>query len=239
MLKIDLHTHSIASGHALNTVYEMAAVAKKKGIQVLGITDHAPSMEGAPHQGYFWISDKLERLNGVEILLGAEVNIINKNGEVDLEMNYLQKQPVVIAGIHDKTPYSSEDHTGAIVGAMKNKFIKIISHPYRSEFRVDITKIVNAARSTNTLLEINNQLFEKESENEKFLESYYKLVNLCKKIGLPIIIGSDAHLAKQIGEDKHIIRVKSLIGLANNMIINNRKEDLKRFLKSDKSKYRF
>ena len=46
-MKIDLHTHSIVSGHALNTVYEMIAEAKKRGITHLGITEHGPGIECA------------------------------------------------------------------------------------------------------------------------------------------------------------------------------------------------
>lgn len=242
MLKIDLHTHSIASGHALNTVYEMARVAKKKGIQVLGIADHASSMEGAPHQGYFWISDKLTELDGVEIFMGSEVNIINKEGKIDLEDSILQKQRVVIAGIHDKTPYrgiSEADHTTAIVNAMRNKYVRIVSHPFRAGFKINMKKLVDAAGLTQTLLELNNQAFENESSSEEFLEAYRELIQLSRKLGLPVIIGSDAHTAGQIGEDEYVMKAKSIIGLTDNMIINNRKEDLKNFLKSDKGRYRF
>ena len=41
---LDLHTHTYASGHAYNTMNEMAYAAKEKGLQLLGITDHAPAM---------------------------------------------------------------------------------------------------------------------------------------------------------------------------------------------------
>lgn len=242
MLHVDLHTHSIASGHALNTVYEMAKEARKKGVHMLGITDHASSMEGAPHQGYFWISDKLTKLNGIEILLGSEVNIINKNGKVDLGDVYLQRQRIVIAGLHDKTPYKNTlevDHTAAIVNAMKNKYIRIISHPVRAGFKVNIKKLVNAAASTKTLLELNDQVFENESSDGKFLEAYRQLIRLCRKFGLPVIIGSDAHTAERIGSDRHIMRIKEEVGLTNNMIINNRKDDLKLFLNTEKFKYHF
>jgi len=241
MLKIDLHTHSLMSGHGLNTVFEMAAEAKKRRIRILGIADHGPSMEGAPHEGYFWISDKLDGLEGVKVLLGVEANIINKNGKIDISDNYLGKQKIVIAGIHDKTPYksSSEDHTLSIINAMKNPFVKIISHPFKMEFKVNIKKIVEAACSTKTLLELNDQLFEKESNNTEFLEAYTKLVGLCKKSGTPIIIGSDAHVASRIGEDENVLKVKKLIGLTENMIINNREKDLELFLKSNKYTYRF
>ena len=36
---LDLHTHTYASGHAYNTMNEMAYAAKEKGLQLLGITD--------------------------------------------------------------------------------------------------------------------------------------------------------------------------------------------------------
>ena len=38
---VDTHTHTIASGHAYNTILEMAKAASEKGIKLLGITDHA------------------------------------------------------------------------------------------------------------------------------------------------------------------------------------------------------
>ena len=41
---LDLHTHTYVSGHAYNTMNEMAYAAKEKGLQLLGITDHAPAM---------------------------------------------------------------------------------------------------------------------------------------------------------------------------------------------------
>ena len=43
---MDMHTHTIASGHAYNTIYEMARWAASKGVALLGITDHGPRMEG-------------------------------------------------------------------------------------------------------------------------------------------------------------------------------------------------
>ena len=39
--KFDLHTHTIASGHAYSTVQEMAKAAADRGLELLGITEHA------------------------------------------------------------------------------------------------------------------------------------------------------------------------------------------------------
>ena len=43
---LDVHTHTIASGHAYNTMREMAKAASEKGLELLGITEHAVSMPG-------------------------------------------------------------------------------------------------------------------------------------------------------------------------------------------------
>ncbi len=50
---LDLHTHTIASGHAYNTLYEMAQAAADKGLAVYGCSEHAPSMPGTCHEFYF------------------------------------------------------------------------------------------------------------------------------------------------------------------------------------------
>lgn len=39
---LDLHTHTVASGHAYCSLREMAKAASEKGLEVLGITEHAP-----------------------------------------------------------------------------------------------------------------------------------------------------------------------------------------------------
>ena len=43
----DLHTHTIASGHAYGTITEMVHAAALKNLPILGITEHAPSMPGS------------------------------------------------------------------------------------------------------------------------------------------------------------------------------------------------
>ena len=42
---IDLHMHTIASGHAYNTLYEMVAAAVKNGVRLVGISDHGPAVQ--------------------------------------------------------------------------------------------------------------------------------------------------------------------------------------------------
>ena len=48
-VEIDTHTHTLASGHAYNTLNEMAQAAADKGLKGLAITEHAPEMPGTCH----------------------------------------------------------------------------------------------------------------------------------------------------------------------------------------------
>jgi len=47
-LLMDLHTHTIASGHAYSTLKENIDEAKNKGLKILGTSDHSYAMPGAP-----------------------------------------------------------------------------------------------------------------------------------------------------------------------------------------------
>ena len=46
---LDTHAHTIVSGHAYNTIREMAQMAKEKGLEAFALTEHAPQMPGTCH----------------------------------------------------------------------------------------------------------------------------------------------------------------------------------------------
>ena len=50
---LDVHTHTIASGHAYSTLQEMIDSAKTKGLKLLGITEHTNKMPGTCSEIYF------------------------------------------------------------------------------------------------------------------------------------------------------------------------------------------
>ena len=52
-IEIDTHSHTLVSGHAYNTIREMAQMAAEKGLKGLAITEHAPEMPGSTHLFYF------------------------------------------------------------------------------------------------------------------------------------------------------------------------------------------
>ena len=82
---MDLHTHTIASGHAYSTILEMIQAAKEKDVKLLGITEHGPHMKGSCRAIYFQNMKVIPRERfGVTTLFGVELNIMEEDGSVDL-----------------------------------------------------------------------------------------------------------------------------------------------------------
>ena len=126
---MDLHTHTVASGHAYCTLREMAKAASDKGLELLGITEHAPKMPGTCHKFYFQNIKVVPReMYGIQLLLGSEVNILDAAGTVDLAQKTLEKLDVVIASLHVPCikPGSRQENTEAYLNVMKNPYVNIM-----------------------------------------------------------------------------------------------------------------
>ncbi|MCG7586021.1 PHP domain-containing protein, partial [Photobacterium sp. OFAV2-7] len=99
---VDTHTHTISSGHAYSTLLENAEAAASKGLSLFCVTDHAPSMPGAPHFWHFANQRVLPRfLHGVGILRGIEANVLNQDGEIDIDPRISSQLDWVIGSLHE------------------------------------------------------------------------------------------------------------------------------------------
>ena len=80
-IELDMHTHTIASGHAFSTLQEMAKAGAEKGLKLLGITEHTPGIPGTCDPIYFRNLHVVPRqMYGIELMLGAEINILDGEG---------------------------------------------------------------------------------------------------------------------------------------------------------------
>lgn len=202
-LLLDVHTHSISSGHAYSTIQENAAVAKAKGLALMAVTEHAPKMPGSVTELYFQNLRVLPKIiHGVEILKGAELNILDKNGSLDLSQDTLAALDVVIASLHPPClPSNSQtDFTDNVINAIKNPHVNIIGHLGDPRYPLNIKKVVQAAKEFGVMIELNNSSLSPLSfrpGGEHLLE---ELVITCVSAGVPLVVGSDAHYADNVGE---------------------------------------
>lgn len=198
---IDTHTHTLVSGHAYNTIDEMAAFAAEKGVTHLAITDHAPKMPGSTGLFYFSNMGIIPRMkNGVKIYMGCEVNIMDYEGKIDLSEYGLKGCDVVIESLHIPCikPGSIEENTNALIKVMDNPYVNIIGHPDDSRYPVDYERLVKAAKEKHVLLELNNTSLNPDGPRQGAYDNDVKMLNLCKEMGVCISIGSDAHIKESI-----------------------------------------
>lgn len=220
---IDLHTHTIASGHAYNTLYEMVQAAARKGVQLMGSSDHAPAMPGTCDPFYF-INFKVipRKLYGIHLLMGCELNILDHQGNVDLKPHFLKRMDYAIASIHEPCYEKGTvaQNTDAYLGAIKNPYVTIIGHPDDGRFPYDHDTLAAAAREHHKLLEINNSSLHPLSPRPNAVENYQKLLEACIKYDTPVIISSDAHIEADAGNHARAHALLEEMEFPEHLVVN-------------------
>ncbi|MDO5336347.1 MAG: phosphatase [Eubacteriales bacterium] len=220
---LDMHTHTIASGHAYCTLREMAKAASEKGLKALGITEHAPSMPGSCGRLYFHNLKVIPgELYGIRLFLGSEVNIVDFNGTVDLSDRELSNLDIVIASLHTVClkPGNREENTRAYVKAMENPYIDVIGHPDDGRYEVDYPAVVEAAARFGKVLELNNHSLEPDCLRRNAKENDTILLELCREKRVPVLMGSDAHFDDRIAEFSEARALLEEVGFPEELVLN-------------------
>lgn len=230
---LDAHTHTIVSGHAYSTIREMTVEAKKNGLELLCITEHAPTLPGTCGILYFQNMKVVGRKNyDVDILLGVELNILDEFGMVDMDLDLLASMDVVIASLHPPCIeyLSKEKLTNALLKVMENPHIHIIGHPDDGRYELDYDKIAKKAKETNTLLEVNNSSLLPTSFRPNSRENYIEMLNACMKYQTHIILNSDAHVDTHVARRDMSIPLLEELNFPEKLVVNTSVEKFKRFL---------
>ncbi len=217
---VDTHTHTIASDHAYSTIMENVRRAKELGLQGVAITDHGPALPDAPHPWHFDnIGTAMCEVDGVKVLCGAEVNILDADGTVDLPERTLSRLNLVIASMHRDTfaPATQKEHTQAYINALKNPYIDIIGHSGSPEYAYDMDAVLDVAKAENKLIEINNctHIVRRAS-----VENCMRIARLCMKKGIYIVVSSDAHFAPHVGRFNSAVQMLEEIGFPEELVAN-------------------
>lgn len=236
-IELDVHTHTIASGHAFSTLQEMAQAAADKGLKLLGITEHAPGIPGTCDPIYFrnlYVVPR--RMFGIELMLGAEINITDTLGTLDLSEEYLQRLDLRIAGIHSLCyrQGTQEENTYGMVQAISNPYVHIISHPGDGTADLNFEPIVRAAKEHHTLLEINNSSLRPSRGKVKARPNNLEILRQCKRYEVPVILGSDAHISFDIATYNFALELLAETEFPETLIMNTSVSNFKRYLGIEK-----
>lgn len=236
MLKTDLHLHTIASGHAQNTFWEYIEQAKKLKMKIIGFADHGPSNEETlVSEVYFFTQTRIPKyIDGIRVLKGIEVNIC-ENGKMDIDDKTLAHLDFVSGNVHPYARYKNSGrakNTETVIRAIRSGKINILTHPFWTrKFDMDMKKISEEACKNDVLLEVNVHYASKFNEYDFVVPNLKIIVDTIKKRRKKVIIGSDSHNIWELGDDAPIKDVKKIIGLTDDLIINNYPKELFKTLK--------
>ena len=232
-IELDVHTHTIASGHVFSTIQEMAQAAADKGLKLLGITEHSPGIPGSCAPIYFRNLYIVPRnMYGIELMLGAEINILDTEGNLDFDEHYLNMLDIRIAGIHSLcyTPGTPEENTQGMINTIANPYIHIISHPGDGTAKLLFEPIVQAAKEHHTLLEINNSSLRPSRHKVEARPNNLEILRLCKQYEVPVILGSDAHISFDIATYYFAMELVNEAEFPEELIINTSIKKFKDYL---------
>lgn len=230
---VDLHTHTLASGHAYSTLKENIEEAQAVGLAVLGVSDHAMAMPGTAHQLYFQNFKVFpERIGELRLLHGVEANIMDYEGGLDMDEKLLQNMDYVIASLHIVCikPGSLEENTRAVLGAMDNPYVKIIGHPDDGRYPMDVEQIVKKALEKQVVLELNNSSLRPKGPRLNGRENSKIVLEYARKYGVPILMGTDSHICYQVGKFEEAQALLQEADFPQELVLNYYPDQLERVL---------
>jgi DNA polymerase (family 10) len=204
-IKGDLHVHSNWNG-GKESIREIAAAAREMGYAYVGISDHTKFLKiehGLDEEQLRARNKEIEEINqelkksghNFTVLKGCEANIM-ADGSIDIADEVLAEMDYVIAGVHSQFKMDRGEMTRRIITAMENPHVDIISHPTgrllkkREEYDISLDRILEAARATATVLEINAY--------PERLDLNDLNIRVCKKMGIKMVINTDTHQVDQL-----------------------------------------
>lgn len=228
---IDMHTHTNTTPHAYSSLEENIRAGKEKGIKIIANTMHGPYLQDSPH---WWAIANQRTLpdyvDGVRILKSVEANVVNIDGELDINNKIIEICDIVIGGFHSIPEYGDTSdinkNTKAIINVIQNNVVDILVHLGNPEFPIDYEKVVIAAKKHNVAIEINNGSLTTSRAGSK--PNCEKIMKFCFEHKPFISLGSDAHFSTLIGEFTEAVK---LIGAYDKeLILNTNEEKLKEFV---------
>ncbi len=243
-LLADLHTHTTASGHAYSSLQELVAAASAKGLELIAVTDHGPTVPQGSHPWYFWNLKAVPSvIDGVRILKGCEASLsLESENGIDLPDDLLCLLDFVSVGFHPLTGFDDLDrakNTAALLRVIANPSVDQITHPGNEhEFPLDLDEVVAAAAEHRVILELNDHSFSLTSARAGSAEREREFAAAAVLAGAPIAIGSDAHFAFHVGRFDSALRAAKEIGLTRDELINRDAASVLEFLGSKRKRPR-
>ncbi|TEB11041.1 DNA polymerase/3'-5' exonuclease PolX [Pelotomaculum propionicicum] len=235
-IKGDLHMHTTWSD-GVCTIEQVAARAREKGYEYIALTDHSQSLKIARglslerlKEQHRQIRSLNEKMDDIQLLTGIEVDILPKGG-LDCPDEILKEADLVVASVHSAFKQDRETMTARIISAVENKNVDIIGHltgrliAHREAYAVDVERVLEAAASCGTILEINSSPDRLDLNDQNAARA--------RELGIKMAVNTDAHDLKRMEEMVYGVSVARRAWLEPDDVVNTMPvEKLVKFLRN-------
>ena len=236
---IDLHIHTNVNPHAYSTLEENIRSAQEKGMRVIAITNHGPALQDSPH---WWSLVNMrvipEYVGDLRVLKGVETNIIDENGNFDINQRIYDVMDIILCGLHTVEAYGDPSdiikNTRAVINMIRSQKIDIMVHLGNPQFPLEYELVVQEAVKAGVAIEINNSSLKNSRKGSR--PNCKKILELCKKYEAMVSLGTDSHISYDIGEFKEAQLLVEEVGYPVESIINYSMENLDKFLENRRKK---
>jgi DNA polymerase (family 10) len=224
-LRGDLHSHTTTSDGKL-TAEEMVEAARERGLTYLAITDHSATHGFGDHVSEDHLRARIdeiralnERLEGFELLIGTETNIL-PDGSPDYPDDLLAELDWVIASVHTSFNMTRKNMTERMVAAVEHPLVDALGHPTgrkiekRRPYEVDMERVIEAAARAGTMIEING------SPDRRDLNDIH--ARAAAEAGVRILVNSDAHSGREFDQLRYGIATARRAWLTADHVANTR-----------------
>lgn len=222
-VRIDTHSHTLASGHAYSTMKEMITEAKDF-VDLLCITDHGPKAMGAPDPFYFSNMCILPReFEDLHVIYGIEANILDMDGRTDYE-ELVGDMEYCIASWHNYLlkPSTKKENTDVYLKLMDKSYVNTLGHIDDGNIPIDYETVIKRAAEKRILIELNNSSLSRTSFRKDSHKNAVKMLELCKKYECPIVLGSDAHVDIQVGRFANCFKIIEQTNFPKSLVVHTK-----------------
>jgi DNA polymerase (family 10) len=222
----DVHMHTTATD-GRNSIAEMAEAALERGLKYIAITDHSKSLamtNGLDEKRALEHMQRIREADNVmegriRVFTGIEVDIL-ADGKLDLADDVLAQIDVVIASVHSRFDQPREEMTARLIRAVENPYVRILGHPTgrqllrREAYALDMGALIRKCAELGVAVEHN--------ASPERLDLSDRELRLARESGAKIVINTDAHATRVVGDWRYGIRQLRRAWLTAGDVLNTR-----------------
>jgi DNA polymerase IV (family X) len=239
-LRGTFHVHTTFSD-GRNTMQEMLAAARDRGLDYVGISDHSPAAFYARGLTVERLREQQNEITAKEVNVapmrvfrGTEADIL-PDGAIDYDTKTLAKFDFVIASIHSRFGMTTDEMTERMLRALDNPYVTFLGHLTgrkllsRDGYTIDYERVFEKAAARGVMIEING--------NPNRLDIDWRHIRRALDLGVGFSINPDAHSVHEYAALISGTWVARKAGLTAKEIFNTQPlEKVEEYLKSRRAK---